>query len=197
MERARRSAIRQSIKFPPSYTLTTCKMMPFFLIHSGYSYYNKNIKEPSSNKDDDAPPSSLSPSPSTRVPPPTTSTLKEYIVNYILCPSLAGIIMHGPGLYVKFHYEDTSIQSLVGAAFEGVFLLLLATRALHAGKSAHDYLQQQTNYSSPSSSSSSSSNKLFIVQKLCRMWSTSRSILLWIYILNDTNGCPISYNVRE
>ena len=75
--------------------------------------------------------------------------------------------MHGPGLYVKFHYEGTIqyIQSLVGAAFEGVFLLLLATRALHAGKSVHDYLQQQqTNYSS--SSSSSSPNKVFIVQKL-------------------------------
>ena len=83
--------------------------------------------------------------------------------------------MHGPGLYVKFHYEDNIqyIQSCVGAIFEGVFLLLLATRAFYVGKSVHGYLRKTTNYSSSSSSSSSSSlssNKVllsqFILQKL-------------------------------
>ena len=133
---------------------------------------NANAEESSTSKS-----TTMSSSSSSSSSPPTmTSLLQQYIINYLFYPSLAGIIMHGPGLYVKFHYEDNIqyIQSCVGAIFEGVFLLLLATRVFYVGKSVHGYLRKTTNYSSSSSSSSSSlslsSNKVllsqFILQKL-------------------------------
>ena len=44
---------------------------------------------------------------------------------------LAAIVMHGPGLYVKFEYEDLLeySKSILAAAAEGMFLLLLISCA--------------------------------------------------------------------
>ena len=47
--------------------------------------------------------------------------------------------MHGPGLKVKLPFEDwyQFLESLLGAAVEGAFLLILATGTFHAGVAVH------------------------------------------------------------
>jgi len=58
------------------------------------------------------------------------------IVHRIFYANLAGLLMHCPGLVVKWEYEDLwpeYIQSICGASVEGCFLLLLATGAYNVG----------------------------------------------------------------
>lgn len=60
----------------------------------------------------------------------------------ILYTNLGGLIMHLPGLNVKWAYEDWPeyLESLLGAACEGAFLLLLAARVYHYGHRVYYYL---------------------------------------------------------
>ena len=64
---------------------------------------------------------------------------RALLVDSILCPILAGLLMHGPGLRVKLTYENMYqyLESLTGAAVEGVFLLMLASRVWSVGRHVH------------------------------------------------------------
>lgn len=69
---------------------------------------------------------------------------KAFCLDVVLFPILAGLLMHGPGLKVKWPFEEWPeyLESLLGAAVEGVFLLLLATSVAHAGHCIHGYLSE-------------------------------------------------------
>jgi hypothetical protein len=57
--------------------------------------------------------------------------------NNVLYPIIAAVIMHAPGLQVKYAFEDWNVYStsLFSAVIEGVFLLMFTTRVLHNGRS--------------------------------------------------------------
>lgn len=62
----------------------------------------------------------------------------------MLCPIAAALLMHGPGLKVKWGFEDWPdyLESLLGATVEGVFLLLFATRIAIVVHYLYGYLAQ-------------------------------------------------------
>jgi len=72
----------------------------------------------------------------------STKKKTQFFLEFVLYPILAGILMHGTGLKVKFAYEEWPeyTESLAGAAVEGAFLLLLATRVSLTGHCVYSYL---------------------------------------------------------
>eukprot|EP00571_Detonula_confervacea_P002400 CAMPEP_0172313384 /NCGR_PEP_ID=MMETSP1058-20130122/20142_1 /TAXON_ID=83371 /ORGANISM="Detonula confervacea, Strain CCMP 353" /LENGTH=516 /DNA_ID=CAMNT_0013027029 /DNA_START=54 /DNA_END=1604 /DNA_ORIENTATION=- len=77
-----------------------------------------------------------------------SSPKAAFIKDIIVFPIAAGLLMHGPGLEVKLSFEDWSqyFESLVGAAIEGVFLLLLGTAVFHAGYCMYGHLQEKCSH---------------------------------------------------
>ena len=64
----------------------------------------------------------------------------------LLAIIFAGLLMHGPGLKVKFKYEDWDryCHSLLGAGVEGIFILFFGSIAFHAGHCVYGHLSDHS-----------------------------------------------------
>lgn len=106
--------------------------------------------------------------------------------------------MHGPGLRVKWHFEESwsrYVESLIGAAVEGSFLLYLGTlayvmgRYLHGGSSLRRFEQQH-------GSSSLATSLLRITSPILSLLLTARYVSFVLSaILGDAAYRATSHNV--